>query len=81
MAPQVLLRGGPERRPLRVLALESLQHLLGAGAIQFFQLAYLPLLENQFQANTFIQATQTDGLHLLHRWPQALAAIMFKAHS
>ena len=71
MAPQVRLGGGPERRPLGLLALEPLPHLLGAGAIQFFQLTYLPLLKNQFQVNIFIQATQTDGLQLLLTSPAA----------
>lgn len=54
---------------------------MGANTFQFFQPAYLPLLENQFQVNTFIQATQPDGLQLLHRRRQALAGKMFKAHS
>jgi hypothetical protein len=67
MGPQLLVRSRPERRLLRLLAREPLLHLLGARTIQFFHLAYLPLLKNQFQVNTFIQITQMDGLPLLHR--------------
>ena len=67
MGRQLHLGGGPERRPLGLPPHQLLPHLLGAGVIQFFQPADLPLLENQFQVNTFIQATQTDGLQLLHR--------------
>ena len=65
MGPQLLVGGGPERRPLRLLALEPLLHLLGAGAIQFFQPAYLPFFENQLQIDLLLQASQANRLQVL----------------
>ncbi len=58
-------RSRPERQPLRLLALKPLPHLLGAGAIQFFKPAHLPLLENEIDINPLIQATHTNRLQVL----------------
>jgi len=44
-----------------LLALQPLLNLLGPVSIQFFQPAYLPLLEDQFQVYYFIQAPQYWG--------------------
>jgi hypothetical protein len=68
MGPQVLSGGAPKRRrPLTLLALEPLHHLLGAGAIQFFQSAYLPFFENRLQLNLLLQASQANRLQVLRR--------------
>jgi hypothetical protein len=67
MGPQVLSGGAPKRQPLRLLALEPLLYLLGAGAIQFFQSAYLPFSENRLQLNLLFQASQANRLQVLRR--------------
>ena len=67
MGPQVLSGGAPKRRPLRLLALEPLHHLLGAGAIQFFQSAYLPFFKNRLQLNLLLQGSQANRLQVLRR--------------
>lgn len=59
---QLPVGDGPERRPLRLLALEPLPPLLGAVTVQFFPPADLPFLEHEIHANPFLQAPQ--------RWPE-----------
>ena len=63
LATQALLDG-----EAGVVALHPLPHLLGAGPIQFFQPADLPLLEDEFDVNPFIQATQawSEAILVLH---------------
>jgi len=67
MGPQVLVGDGPERRPLRLLALELLLRPLGAVTIQLFQSAYLLFFENQLQINLLLQARQANRLQVLRR--------------